>query len=121
SFSSMESSEECSSSESGWTKYLASPIHDDDDDEGGDDDDGYGHEDGGVEDHGSRKRSKNDSDDDKDDNDDDSMASDASSGPSSYIGHGEGSKPKNERGGGKNQKVEAKKEERRTKGSKDSK
>lgn len=123
----MESSEECSSSESGWSKYLASPIHDDDDEDDDDDDDdghddGDGHEEGAVEDHVSRKSSKNDDDDDKDDDDDDdSMASDASSGPSSYVGHGKGSKLKNESGGRKNQKVETKKEERRTKGSKDSK
>ncbi|KAL5974451.1 hypothetical protein ACLOJK_031116 [Asimina triloba] len=69
--------EECNSSESGWTMYIASPMHDvaltAADDEG-DSDDGDGGED-----------SDRDSDDEgcgnDDDNDsDDSMASDASSG-----------------------------------------
>ncbi|XP_058112381.1 protein SOB FIVE-LIKE 4-like [Magnolia sinica] len=54
--------EERNSSESGWTMYLASPMHDDDDGDGSEHDGvgggGYG-----------------------DDDSDDSMASDASSGP----------------------------------------
>ncbi|KAB1212798.1 hypothetical protein CJ030_MR5G011898 [Morella rubra] len=75
--------EECHSSESGWTMYIGSPTYDDDDsdenrhsaadgnDAGSDDDD--------------------DDDDDKneanrDEDSDDSMASDASSGPS-HQGH----------------------------------
>ncbi|XP_072980354.1 uncharacterized protein [Typha angustifolia] len=73
--------EECNSSESGWTMYLASPMHDDGDD--GDDGDGE------VEGHGydgSSKRSNtsggsNGDDGDDDDDDDDSLASDASTGP----------------------------------------
>ncbi|XP_043700328.1 protein SOB FIVE-LIKE 4-like [Telopea speciosissima] len=56
--------EECSSSESGWTTYIASPVHCDDTQEDDDDDD--------------EKDGNNDSDD--------SMASDASTGPN----HGEG-------------------------------
>ncbi|GFQ01392.1 hypothetical protein PHJA_002283100 [Phtheirospermum japonicum] len=67
--------EECSSSESGWTMYIASPDHehddDDDDDDGGDD----------VSVH---KRKK---DDFGDVYSDDSMASDASSGPSDQKQH----------------------------------
>ena len=70
--------EECQSSESGWTMYIGSPIY------GGDDDD-----DDGDEGH-SDDRSDDDDDDgddgktdaDQDDDSDDSMASDASSRPS---------------------------------------
>ncbi|PIA57567.1 hypothetical protein AQUCO_00600347v1 [Aquilegia coerulea] len=59
----FEEAEECTSNESGWTMYIASPMHDDDDDENDDGDlsDGEEHE---------------------DDDSDDSMLSDASSGPS---------------------------------------
>eukprot|EP00268_Persea_americana_P044930 TRINITY_DN45528_c0_g1_i3.p1 TRINITY_DN45528_c0_g1~~TRINITY_DN45528_c0_g1_i3.p1 ORF type:complete len:203 (-),score=48.12 TRINITY_DN45528_c0_g1_i3:736-1344(-) len=59
--------EECNSSESGWTKYITSPMHDEDHDGSSTDDgdDSCGDDDAG------------DSDDDND-----SMASDASSGPS---------------------------------------
>ncbi|KAJ6759713.1 hypothetical protein OIU79_024722 [Salix purpurea] len=80
----MESSqifvtEECHSSESGWTMYLGSPIQDDGGGGGGDDensDDGDS-SDGG----GSDNKSYND-------DSDDSMASDASSGPSHHgIAH----------------------------------
>ncbi|XP_010261658.1 PREDICTED: prostatic spermine-binding protein-like [Nelumbo nucifera] len=62
--------EECSSSESGWTMYIASPIHNDD---GDDDHHDYEEEDDDGND-------GNSSDDDNDS--DDSMASDASTGPS---------------------------------------
>lgn len=63
--------EECSSSESGWTLYIASPVHEqknyDSDDDDDDDDDVADHDDDyQSDDHGS----------------DDSMTSDASSGPS---------------------------------------
>ncbi|KAI3452952.1 hypothetical protein Pfo_009615 [Paulownia fortunei] len=67
------STEECSSSESGWTTYIASPDHEhnhadnEDDEEGSIGDQGY----------------KKDAEEDAEDVDsDDSMASDASSGPS---------------------------------------
>lgn len=71
-------SEECSSSESGWTMYIASPENEDDhagkEDE--DDDISEGERGGGC------KRDVEDADSD------DSMASDASSGPSyGYFGH----------------------------------
>ncbi|XP_060183228.1 protein SOB FIVE-LIKE 2 [Lycium barbarum] len=66
---------ECSSSESGWTMYIASPIHQyHHEDEDDDDDD----------ERTSRKRDKNLYDDDDDGEDvgsDDSLVSDASSGP----------------------------------------
>ncbi|XP_071927925.1 protein SOB FIVE-LIKE 3-like [Coffea arabica] len=71
--------EECNSSESGWTMYIASPVHEnnpenDDDD---DDDDNYTE----------RKGYKDyPSDDGGDPASDDSMASDASSGPSHQGG-----------------------------------
>lgn len=70
-YSEMESypeggAEECNSCESGWTMYIASPMHaDDSGDDSGDDYDG---DDGGIA--------------AGDDVSDDSMASDASSGPS---------------------------------------
>ncbi|GLT44114.1 hypothetical protein SLA2020_180290 [Shorea laevis] len=74
--------EECHSSESGWTMYIGSPVHDDDD---GSNSDAKAHDtaedDGGADDDG-----------DSDANDDDSMASDASSGPSHEmvrLKHGE--------------------------------
>lgn len=71
----MESSskihgEECESSESGWTMYIASSIDDDDDDD-----------DGGVSDVVRRKTVVDDDDVDTDD----SMASDASSGPGLQV------------------------------------
>ncbi|KAI3777494.1 hypothetical protein L1987_47294 [Smallanthus sonchifolius] len=59
--------EECQSSESGWTMYIGSSMDDDDDD--GDHDDGGG---------GKKKGALKDEDEDTDD----SMTSDASSGPS---------------------------------------
>ncbi|KAF8407915.1 hypothetical protein HHK36_007053 [Tetracentron sinense] len=77
--------EECSSNESGWTMYIASPMHDDADnddyhdssyDDG--DDDGHNNDSLGGE---------------KDYKSDDSMASDACSGPSNRKhprGNGEG-------------------------------
>lgn len=99
----MEDSEECSSSESGWTMYLASPMHEDDEEE---EEDGEVEDGGGGEDD-NRGRSNKD-DDDGNDDDDDSMASDASSGPAaSCIGHGKGSKVVER----KNNRVEAKEEE----------
>ncbi|KAL3510945.1 hypothetical protein ACH5RR_030346 [Cinchona calisaya] len=71
-------SEECSSSESGWTMYIASPIHDnnpeDDDEEGNDNST-------------ERKEYKDFQEDGGGDAEsDDSMASDASSGPSHQGG-----------------------------------
>ncbi|KAM7479780.1 hypothetical protein LguiA_027993 [Lonicera macranthoides] len=65
-------SEECHSSESGWTTYICSPVHggDDDDDEGDGNGYGYGHGHNDVYKDGS----------------DDSLASDASSHPR----HGDG-------------------------------
>ncbi|KAJ9709510.1 hypothetical protein PVL29_001134 [Vitis rotundifolia] len=62
-----DGAEECSSSESGWTTYIASPDHhhEVDDDEN---------------DKEKTDKTDNDDDDDDDDNDHDSMASDASSG-----------------------------------------
>ncbi|KAL7149263.1 hypothetical protein ABFS83_05G027700 [Erythranthe nasuta] len=73
------SSEECSSSESGWTMYIASPEnqpdHGGDDDDDDDDDDVSGYE--------KCHRYEKDAADHQDATDsDDSMASDASSGPS---------------------------------------
>jgi hypothetical protein len=72
--------EGCNSSESGWTMYLASPMHGDDDgggkrsgSEGSNVDDGYGY----ISGRGSRKEYEDDGDGD----DDDSLASDASTGP----------------------------------------
>ncbi|KAK9276194.1 hypothetical protein L1049_005725 [Liquidambar formosana] len=56
----LKGAEECSSIESGWTKYIASPIQEDDYEDDDDDDDST----------------------ERGDDDDDSMASDASSGPS---------------------------------------
>lgn len=64
--------EDCHSSESGWTMYIGSPmLDDDDDDDGGDDSDEH----------------SDDADDNTDASTDDSMASDASSGPSQREHH----------------------------------
>ncbi|XP_058115011.1 protein SOB FIVE-LIKE 1-like [Magnolia sinica] len=72
--------EECNSSESGWTMYIASPMHDvalsDDDHDGEGEGDGDGDNDCNSHDDGDGNN--NDGDDDSDD----SMASDASSGQS---------------------------------------
>lgn len=65
-------SDECSSSESGWTTYLASPIHDDKDYENEDDE----NEDEHISTHHQVNIYENE------EKSDDSMASDASSGPS---------------------------------------
>ncbi|XP_035541694.1 rRNA biogenesis protein rrp36-like [Juglans regia] len=73
--------EECHSSESGWTMYIGSPIYGDDDD----DSDNGTHDD---EDHDGDDGDDDDDDDDdgnQDDDSDDSMASDASSGPSHSL------------------------------------
>ncbi|KAL5808203.1 hypothetical protein ACOSQ3_028894 [Xanthoceras sorbifolium] len=79
------SSEGCSSSESGWTKYMDSPMQEDDAECSNIDDD-----DGEIDDDNNNRHS-NENDAINDDNDDggddkeesdDSMASDASSGPS---------------------------------------
>ncbi|KAL8257017.1 hypothetical protein R6Q59_029058 [Mikania micrantha] len=59
--------EECQSSESGWTMYIGSSMDDDDDNDDDDDDNGDGKK-GVVK-------------DDEDEDTDDSMTSDASSGP----------------------------------------
>ncbi|KAF5202543.1 hypothetical protein FRX31_007868 [Thalictrum thalictroides] len=64
----FEEAEECTSNESGWTMYIASPMHDDDDD--GDLSDGEEHDDG---------------EDNEGNDSDDSMLSDASSGPCSHL------------------------------------
>ncbi|KAF6177010.1 hypothetical protein GIB67_022900 [Kingdonia uniflora] len=69
--------EECCSSESGWTMYIASPMHDDDDHSDADDNE--------EEDSGGGNGSVDDDQADGEgggDDTDDSMASDASSGPS---------------------------------------
>ncbi|KAL7110456.1 hypothetical protein ACP275_05G027600 [Erythranthe tilingii] len=69
------SSEECSSSESGWTMYIASPENQSDHGGDDDDDDVSGYE--------KCRRYEKDAADHQDATDsDDSMASDASSGPS---------------------------------------
>lgn len=67
--------EECNSSESGWTIYIASPIHENDDDS----DDSY---------NSTERKGYKDyrSDDGGDAASDDSLASDASSGPSHQGG-----------------------------------
>lgn len=64
-----EDNEDCSSNESGWTTYIASPEHDDDDEDDAED------EDRTID----RKADAHDSEEGESD---DSMASDASSGPS---------------------------------------
>lgn len=64
--------EECQSSESGWTMYIGSPIDDDDDDS--DDDIGDNDDDNITQAEAEEDESESD----------DSMASDASSGPSHY-------------------------------------
>ncbi|XP_038725507.1 protein SOB FIVE-LIKE 3-like [Tripterygium wilfordii] len=64
------SKEGCSSSESGWTMYIASPMEEDDEECSGDDNSNKHMEEG----------DKNA--DHRDEESDDSMASDASSGPS---------------------------------------
>ncbi|XP_062196259.1 protein SOB FIVE-LIKE 4-like [Phragmites australis] len=73
--------EGCNSSESGWTMYLASPMHGDDSgggkgsgSEGSSVDDGYGYI-------SNRRSGKKAYDDYADADDDDSLASDASTGP----------------------------------------
>uniref|UniRef100_A0A1D1XNX9 Uncharacterized protein n=2 Tax=Anthurium amnicola TaxID=1678845 RepID=A0A1D1XNX9_9ARAE len=85
--------EECSSSESGWTMYLASPMHDADEaeieDEEGEDET---YDDEEEDDHGGGGGGNND-------DDGDSLASDASSGPphrtlSHKNGAGGGALPK---------------------------
>lgn len=63
-------SEECCSSESGWTMYIGSPVDDDSDDDDNNDD------------HSTDKTVHNNNKDGDDGGSDDSMASDASSGPS---------------------------------------
>ncbi|GKC74987.1 hypothetical protein Tco_1125761 [Tanacetum coccineum] len=68
-----DATEDCQSSESGWTMYIGSYMDDDD----GDDDGGGG---GGVYDASGTK--KKGTIKDEDDDTDDSMTSDASSGPS---------------------------------------
>ncbi|KAI3785632.1 hypothetical protein L1987_44756 [Smallanthus sonchifolius] len=72
-----DGTEECQSSESGWTMYIGSSMDDDDDDDGGC---GGGGDAGGVYDGGGGRKKGTVKDEDEDT--DDSMASDASSGPS---------------------------------------
>ncbi|GAV77763.1 hypothetical protein CFOL_v3_21233 [Cephalotus follicularis] len=82
--------EECHSSESGWTMYIGSPVHSDD---GGDAD---GHSHSGDDENDDDPGGDDDSEANSEDDSDDSMASDASSGPSrdhqgnpyGYRGHG---------------------------------
>ncbi|XP_008797612.1 protein SOB FIVE-LIKE 3-like [Phoenix dactylifera] len=71
----IREAEECSSCESGWTMYLASPMHD-----GGDSDIEVVSNDE-EEDHDSDRNSNKSNGGNEDDEDNDSMASDASSGP----------------------------------------
>ncbi|KAJ4960844.1 hypothetical protein NE237_020754 [Protea cynaroides] len=72
-----DNTEECSSSESGWTMYIGSPLHlDDAQDDNGEADEDYDNDEYDDDDNG--KEANDDSDD--------SMASDASTGPN----HGEG-------------------------------
>lgn len=71
-----EGTGECSSDESGWTTYIASPDHENDHDDD-DEDDG---------DH-TVDEQEDDKQDAEDFDSDDSMASDASSGPSDQYGH----------------------------------
>ncbi|XP_039131637.1 protein SOB FIVE-LIKE 3-like [Dioscorea cayenensis subsp. rotundata] len=68
----IEDGEECSSSESGWTKYILPHMSDDDEDDSNESED-EGDKNGSY--------SGGGGDDDDDDDDDDSMASDASTGP----------------------------------------
>ncbi|KAI3726821.1 hypothetical protein L1987_66627 [Smallanthus sonchifolius] len=72
-----DGTEECQSSESGWTMYIGSSMDDDDDDDGG-----GGGDAGGVYDGGGGGGRKKGTVKDEDEDTDDSMASDASSGPS---------------------------------------
>ena len=86
-FSKMEGGEECSSNESGWTKYIDPSDHSSIDDDH-DDDHNHHHHKHNHQNYGhgyGYKKSKDDDDDD----DDDSFASDASSGPGyhQYYGH----------------------------------
>ncbi|KAL2542806.1 hypothetical protein Adt_03784 [Abeliophyllum distichum] len=67
----VEGNEECSSNESGWTTYIASPVNEHEDDVNDEEEDEEGTFD--------RKAGARDSEDRESD---DSMASDASSGPS---------------------------------------
>ncbi|KAL5095716.1 hypothetical protein RYX36_000043 [Vicia faba] len=73
--------EGCSSSESGWTMYIDSPMQEDDA-RCSNENDGYHHNHGEVygEKHGRKKK-------DDEEESDDSMASDASSGPMNYQQH----------------------------------
>lgn len=70
--------EGCSSSESGWTMYLASPMHDNGDSDGHDAVEGDEDDDDDDDDSGNNNSSGGK---DEGDEDDDSMASDASTGP----------------------------------------
>ncbi|XP_010905772.1 uncharacterized protein [Elaeis guineensis] len=75
--------EECSSSESGWTMYLASPMHDNGDSDDHDDleeDDARGEDDDDDGDGGGSNNNSSVGKDEGDEEDDDSMASDASTG-----------------------------------------
>lgn len=80
--SSEDVAEECSSSESGWTTYIASPMHEN---KNHNDDDDY--DDDYDDDSGKQQEDETDHDGDRKDEEgsDDSMASDASSGPSHQM------------------------------------
>ncbi|CAA2977464.1 Hypothetical predicted protein [Olea europaea subsp. europaea] len=69
---SLEGTEECSSNESGWTMYIASPVNEYNHDDEVNDDDSIDKQEDGL--HAEDVAGDTDSDD--------SMASDASSGPS---------------------------------------
>lgn len=119
----LPGSEECSSSESGWTTYIASPDLEHDEAENEDDDD-EDDEDGSIGHQVFKKQEEADSDD--------SMASDASSGPSdqrySYgylarsCGFGHAGKKDQKKSVAKkhNQQEEKKKKKKQIKGEKDS-
>lgn len=81
----LASAGEFSGSESGWTTYIGSPIHngtyDDDDEEQSVDMEDYGNKYKNVHDDKGENNDENDGDVDYEESDD-SMASDASSGPS---------------------------------------
>ncbi|KAJ1435419.1 hypothetical protein SESBI_04925 [Sesbania bispinosa] len=81
SFKQIWGAEGCSSSESGWTMYIASPMQEDD---AGcsNENDGYHHHDI----YGENRRKKQGAKVDEEESDD-SMASDASSGPIHYHQH----------------------------------
>ncbi|KAJ6421504.1 hypothetical protein OIU84_028804 [Salix udensis] len=79
----ISGAEGCSSSESGWTMYLASPMQEDEDDEGS-------YDGGNNSEAAHMARYKNQYAAVEDEVSDDSMASDASSGPHHQNNHENG-------------------------------